>query len=80
MVGWIGMVSMVSAYFLVSHKKLKSHDISYQLMNLFGAIGLGINVFYQRAWPALAFEVLWILIAITALIRRGDPMDMSDLS
>lgn len=71
---------MVSAYFLVSHKKLKSHDISYQLMNLFGAIGLGVNVFYQRAWPALAFEILWIIIAVTALIKRGDPMDMSDLS
>lgn len=74
------MALMVSAYFLVSNKKLASHSILYQLMNLFGAIGLGINVFYQRAWPALAFEVLWILIAITALVRKGDPMDMSDLS
>ena len=74
------MILMVSAYFLVSNKTLKSHDVSYQLMNLFGAMGLGFNVFYQKAWPALAFEVLWILIAITALLRKGDPMDMSDLS
>jgi len=71
---------MVSAYYLVSHKKLKSHDVSYQLMNLFGAAGLGLNVFYQKAWPALAFEVLWIVIAITALVRKSDPMDMSDMS
>lgn len=81
--GWIGMTLMVSAYYLVSHKKLNSHDTSYQLMNLFGAIGLGLNVLYQKAWPALAFEVLWIVIAITALIKHGrnaDPMDMTDLS
>ncbi len=74
------MALMVSAYFLVSFKKLKSRDTSYQLMNLFGAVGLGLNVFYQKAWPALAFEVLWILIAISALLKNGDPMDMSDMS
>ena len=71
---------MVSAYFLVSSKKLESHDRRYQLMNLFGAIGLGLNVFHQKAWPALAFEVMWVLIALYALMRKGDPIDMSDLN
>lgn len=71
---------MIAAYFLVSSGKIKSHAASYQLMNLLGAVFLGINVFYQRAWPAVAFEALWILIAIYALTHRDHPMDIHDLN
>lgn len=79
-IGWTGTILMVTAYFLVSAGKVKSNSISYQLMNLIGAIFLGINVFYQRAWPAFAFEGLWILIAIYSLIKKGNPMDVNDLN
>ena len=79
-VGWTGTVLMVVAYFLVSTGKIKSNATTYQLMNLFGAIFLGTNVFYQKAWPAFAFETLWVLIAIYALIRKGNPMDINDLN
>lgn len=79
-IGWGGTVLMVGAYFLVSTNRVKSSAVSYQLMNLFGAIGLGLNVWHQKAWPALAFELLWVVIAMYALIKRGNPMDMGDLS
>lgn len=71
---------MVTAYYLVSAGKIKSNAIIYQLMNLFGAIFLGANVFYQKAWPAFAFETIWVLIAIYALRRKGNPMDIHDLN
>lgn len=54
--------------------------MSYQLMNLFGGTFLGINVLYNRAWPAFAFEALWVLIAIYALARKGNPLDINDLN
>ena len=38
-------------------------------MNLFGAIALGINVFYLESWPALALNVVWATIAIFTLIK-----------
>lgn len=57
-VGWTGTILMVTAYYLVSAGKIKSNNMSYQLMNLLGAFFLGINAFYQRAWPAVAFETL----------------------
>lgn len=79
-VGWAGTILMIAAYFLVSTRKVESNDKSYQLMNLFGAVFLGTNVFYQKAWPAVAFEALWILIAIYALIHHGNPMDINDLN
>jgi len=68
--GWIGTVLIVVAYFLISFKKIEATDRGYQLMNLFGAVGLGVNVFYQQSWPALVLEIIWGAIAIFALIKR----------
>lgn len=69
-VGWIGTFFIVLAYFLVSSKKVDGSNTYYQLINLFGAVGVGINVFYQQAWPALALQIIWGIIAITSLLRR----------
>jgi len=55
------------AYYLVSTKKVAGTNRAYQLLNLFGAIGIGANVFHQKAWPAVALQVAWGLIAIISL-------------
>lgn len=68
-VGWIGTILIVLAYFLVSNQYVNSKSKTYQLVNLFGAIGVGINVFYQEAWPALALQITWAIIALASLIR-----------
>ena len=67
--GWIGTLLIVSAYYLVSSKKLTGNNRTYQAMNLFGAIGVGIHVFYQEAWPAVALQSIWGIIAILSLIK-----------
>lgn len=67
--GWIGTGLVLLAYFLVSNKKVSGDSAAYQLMNLLGVIGVGINVFHQKAWPAVALQAIWGLIAIAALIR-----------
>lgn len=67
--GWVGAFLVVFAYFLVSYKKINASARVYQLMNLLGAFGVGANVFYQQAWPALAIQVVWGVIAIVALVR-----------
>lgn len=67
--GWIGTLLIILAYLLVSYKKIDSAKRPYQLMNLFGAIGVGVNVYFHQAWPALVMEIVWALIAISALIN-----------
>ncbi|HRH23712.1 MAG TPA: hypothetical protein PK295_03725 [Candidatus Magasanikbacteria bacterium] len=69
-VGWIGTFLIVLAYILVSLKKVEGNSTVYQMINLFGALGVGINVFYQQAWPALALEVVWGIIAIVILVKK----------
>lgn len=67
--GWAGTFLIILAYFLVSYKKIDAGSRIYQLINLLGAIGVGVNVFYQQAWPAVALQIIWGVIAIVALIR-----------
>lgn len=70
-IGWVGTFLIVLAYFLVSYKKVGSDAVSYQLMNLFGAMGVGVNVFYNHAWPAVALQVVWGIIAILSLLKNN---------
>lgn len=68
--GWTGTFLIVFAYFLVSYKKVDGGNKIYQAMNLFGAIGVGSNVFHQQAYPALALQVVWGIIAIVSLLKK----------
>lgn len=69
-VGWIGTFLIVLAYLLTSNKKVDGSSKIYQTINLLGAIGVGINVFHQKAWPALALQIVWGIIAIVALTKK----------
>lgn len=68
-VGWIGTFLVVLAYFLISYKKLSPTSSVYQLLNLLGVIGVGINVYHQEAWSALALQLTWGIIAFMALLK-----------
>lgn len=68
-IGWIGAGFVIAAYFLVSTKKLPPTSVTYQLMNLFGALGVGINVFVQGAYPSVAIQIVWASIAIYGLYK-----------
>lgn len=61
---------IVLAYFLVSYKKVDGGSKIYQTINLLGAIGVGVNVFHQQAWPVAALQVIWGIIAIVALLKK----------
>ena len=68
--GWVGTLLIVLAYYLSSHKKINIHETPYKLMNLVGAICIGINVFHQSAWPSVALQSIWALVAISSLFRE----------
>lgn len=67
-VGWMGTVLIVSAYFLVSNGYVGGDSSVYQLMNLSGAVFLGISLLVKKAWPALTLQIIWSVIAISALV------------
>ncbi|MGA2910519.1 MAG: hypothetical protein ABSE04_01820 [Candidatus Microgenomates bacterium] len=68
-VGWIGTALILAAYLLVSIKKIGPTSKTYQSLNLFGAIGVGVNSLVHRALPSVGINFAWMLIAIYALVR-----------
>ena len=67
--GWVGSVAVVTAYSLISLQKLRSDSKIYQWLNLIGSVGLAVNTAYFRAYPSTVVNVVWLLIACSALVR-----------
>ena len=67
--GWAGAVTLLSAYGLVSLRKLEGDSVPYQLLNLAGGLLLIINTVYYGAYPSSTVNGIWSLIAIFTLTR-----------
>lgn len=67
--GWIGTGLILTAYFLISNQVVTGDSLSYQIMNLFGALFLGSSLFVKKAWPAFTLQVAWSMIALWALAK-----------
>ncbi len=67
--GWIGTISYLIAYYLISTKKIEGDAVSYQLMNLLGGVLLTMNAVFHGAGPAIGVNVAWIGISVFALAR-----------
>lgn len=68
-IGWIGAGGVLAAYALVSTGRVRPDSYTYQLLNLVGAAGLGLNTFYYMAYPSTALNAVWALIAVYAVVR-----------
>jgi hypothetical protein len=68
-VGWIGAVLLLGAYALVSTRKLEGDSIPYQLLNLLGGAFLIVNSFHYGAYPSVGVNVVWIGIALFAIVK-----------
>lgn len=67
--GWVGAITVLVAYALVSTRKLTGDAIPYQLLNLTGAGLLLLNSFYYGALPSVGVNVVWISIAVLATLK-----------
>lgn len=68
-VGWAGVVVLLVAYALVSTRRIEGDSAIYQILNLGGAALLIVNSFYYGAFPSVVVNVVWIGIAVFALVR-----------
>jgi hypothetical protein len=69
-IGWMGAISLLAAYALVSMRKLEGDSLVYQLLNMMGGAFLIVNSFHYKAFPSVAVNVVWIGIAIYTMTRR----------
>ncbi|GAA1750121.1 hypothetical protein ABZ917_38575 [Nonomuraea wenchangensis] len=68
-VGWAGAAVLLSAYALVSSGRIQGDGLTYQVMNLFGAVGLMVNSAWNAAWPSAGLNLVWAAIGVVALVK-----------
>lgn len=64
--GYVGVVLILLAFFLLQTGKLRGTGWIYQLMNVLGPIGIMLSLLSGpfTNWPAFFLELAWALIAI----------------
>ncbi len=68
-IGWTGSVCVLSAYFMISLNKVTARSKLYQALNIAGSILLIVNTFFYSAYPSTFVNIVWLLIAIFAIIN-----------
>jgi hypothetical protein len=68
-IGWIAMLCILLAFYLISNEKVTARSKKYQYLNILGSSLFVINLTVAKAWPAVALNVIYALIATSALLR-----------
>ena len=67
--GWIGSFAVIIAYGLNSYQKIRSDSVIFYLLNLTGGILLIVYTIYEEAYANTFLNIVWVIIAVTALIK-----------
>jgi len=72
--GYLGVALVLLAFLLLQAHKLHGNGLVYQLMNIFGAIGVMLSLLFG-AFNASAFvmQLAWLVIGIYGVVRRRTP-------
>jgi hypothetical protein len=68
-IGWVGSLCVVVAYGLNSYQKLRSDSLIFYALNVTGGILLIIYSIYKEAPANVFINVVWVIIAITAILK-----------
>lgn len=69
-VGYVGVTLVLLAFLLLQAAKLKGDGLTYQLMNVFGALGVLVSlIFGNFNLSAFVLEVAWIAIGVYGVLR-----------
>ena len=69
LIGWLGVIGVISAYFLVSFSVIKPDGLIYQALNAIGALCLCVVSYHKMAYQPALSNLIWALIAIAAIIK-----------
>lgn len=70
--GWVGALSTVAAYALVSQRRMDAHSLRFQAINAVGAGMLAISAVGHHSWPSAASNLLWAFFGTQALVNARE--------
>lgn len=83
--GYLGVLLVLLAFLLLQAHKLHGNGLSYQLLNIFGALGVMLSLLFGNFnASAFALEIAWAAIAIYGVSRgmrlRREKRELNDNS
>jgi hypothetical protein len=67
--GWYGAIAIVGAYYMASFGILDVQSISYQLLNITGALWIVIISYIKWAYQPMTLNLIWLIIGLIALTK-----------
>lgn len=68
--GFLGMILIVLAYFLLQSGRCGIHSFKYQILNLSGAIALIASLMVHFNLGSFLIEVFWIVITLYGIVKN----------
>lgn len=68
-VGLVGTLLVLLAFFLLQADKLRGNGPIYQSMNAIGAAAIIVSLFYEFNLAAMLLEIAWLAISLYGLVR-----------
>ncbi len=69
LIGILGVIMILIAYALVQLGKLHVKDLSYSLLNAFGAFLILISLLIDFNLPAFLMEFFWLIFSILGIYK-----------
>lgn len=66
--GWVGAISTVGAYALVSNRRLDANSMRFQGINLVGGGMLALSALSHGNWSSAASNMIWMFFGAQALL------------
>jgi hypothetical protein len=69
-IGWGGALAVLLPYVLLSLDRLSPTSTWYQGSNVLGSLLLIVNTAYNKSYPSMVVNVVWVCIAAYALLKH----------
>jgi len=68
-IGTVGVVLVLVAYYLLQAKRMESSSIRYLNMNIIGSALILYSLFFNWNTPAVLVEVMWLIISLWGMFK-----------
>lgn len=65
--GWYGTIAIIGAYALASFNIISSQSLSYQILNITGALGLILVSWKKKVYQSVVLNIIWTFIGLAAI-------------
>ena len=69
LIGLVGVLIIVIAYFLLQVNKLSSTDVKFSIFNIIGSTLILYSLSFDWNLPSVIIEIFWILISLIGIYK-----------